>query len=41
VRQTLVGSVDNDSDKLIAEMRAREVTGVFKVDNLLTVSTKY
>jgi osmotically-inducible protein OsmY len=36
-RTTLAGIVDNNADKQIAEMRAREVTGVFKVNNELTV----
>lgn len=40
-RTKLVGVVDNSLDKQIAEMRAREVTGVFNVDNELTVSGKY
>jgi hypothetical protein len=39
-RTTLVGVVDNSADKQIAEMRAREVNGVFNVDNDLTVSKK-
>ena len=39
-RTTLVGVVDNSADKQIAEVRAREVNGVFKVDNELTVSRK-
>ena len=38
-RTTLVGVVDSSADKQIAEMRAREVTGVFNVDNDLTVRT--
>ncbi len=39
-RTTLVGVVDNDADRQIAEVRAREVSGVFNVDNQLTVSRK-
>jgi osmotically-inducible protein OsmY len=38
---TLAGVVDNSADKQIAEVRAREVNGVFNVDNQLTVSRKY
>jgi osmotically-inducible protein OsmY len=34
---TLFGLVDNDGDRQIAEMRAREVTGVFSVDNQIVV----
>jgi hyperosmotically inducible periplasmic protein len=37
---TLFGVVDNDSDKVIAEMRAREVSGVFSVENELVVAKK-
>jgi osmotically-inducible protein OsmY len=33
----LLGVVDNASDRQIAEVRAREVTGVFEVENGLTV----
>jgi hyperosmotically inducible protein len=40
-RTTLVGVVDSSADKQIAEVRAREVSGVFNVDNNLTVSRKY
>ena len=36
-RTTLLGVVDNPSDRQIAEVRAREVTGVFEVVNSLTV----
>jgi hypothetical protein len=32
-RTTLIGVVDNGSDKQLAEVRAREVTGVFAVGN--------
>lgn len=35
---TLFGLVDNDGDRQIAEMRAREVTGVFSVDNQIVVN---
>jgi hyperosmotically inducible periplasmic protein len=38
-RVTLVGVVDNASDKQIAEVRARQVTGVFGVENELLVAT--
>jgi osmotically-inducible protein OsmY len=38
-RTTLVGVVDNASDKQLAEVRAREVSGVFKVTNELVVIT--
>jgi osmotically-inducible protein OsmY len=37
---TLFGIVDNDGDKQIAEVRAREVTGVFSVENELVVAKK-
>jgi hyperosmotically inducible protein len=37
---TLFGVVDNDADKVIAEMRAREVGGVFSVENELVVAKK-
>jgi hyperosmotically inducible protein len=36
-RTKLAGVVDNNADKQIAGMRAREVDGVFNVDNDLTV----
>jgi osmotically-inducible protein OsmY len=36
-RTMLLGVVDNASDRQIAEVRAREVTGVFEVENDLTV----
>lgn len=36
-RTTLVGAVDNDSDKMLAEVRAREIFGVFEVKNELEV----
>lgn len=36
-RTTLVGVVNNDADKQIAAVRAREVTGVFGVENELIV----
>jgi osmotically-inducible protein OsmY len=38
-RTTLVGVVDNDSDKMLAEVRAREMFGVFEVKNELEVVT--
>ena len=37
---TLYGEVDNEADKQIAEVRAREVTGVFGVDNQIVVAKK-
>jgi hyperosmotically inducible protein len=37
-RTMLLGVVDNTSDRQLAEVRAREVTGVFRVENSLTVS---
>jgi osmotically-inducible protein OsmY len=37
---TLYGVVDNDADKQIAEVRAREVFGVFGVDNEIVVAKK-
>jgi hypothetical protein len=37
-RTTLMGVVDNESDKTVAGMRAREVDGVFGVENELVVS---
>jgi osmotically-inducible protein OsmY len=39
-RTTLLGVVDNKGDKQIAEVRAREVSGVFAVENELTIATK-
>jgi hypothetical protein len=37
---TLYGVVDNDGDKQMAEFRAREVSGVFGVDNQIVVAKK-
>jgi osmotically-inducible protein OsmY len=37
-RTMLVGAVDNATDRQLAEVRAREVTGVFEVENSLTVA---
>jgi osmotically-inducible protein OsmY len=37
---TLFGVVDNAGDRQIAEMRAREVTGVFSVENEIEVAKK-
>jgi hyperosmotically inducible periplasmic protein len=37
-RTTLFGSVDSAGDRQIAEVRAREVTGVFQVQTNLTVA---
>jgi osmotically-inducible protein OsmY len=39
-RTTLLGVVDHESDKTVAGMRAREVSGVFGVENELIVSKK-
>jgi osmotically-inducible protein OsmY len=39
-RTTLYGVVDNDSDKQMAEFRAREVSGVFGIHNELVVVKK-
>jgi hyperosmotically inducible protein len=39
-RTTLVGIVDNEADKTIAGVRAREVPGVFGVENDLMVARK-
>ena len=39
-RTMLLGLVDNASDRQIAELRAREVSGVFEVDNGLTLLRK-
>jgi hyperosmotically inducible periplasmic protein len=36
-RTTLLGVVDNESDKTVAGFKAREVTGVFAVENELVV----
>ena len=36
-RTTLVGVVDNEADKIIAGVRAREIPGVFEVKNALEV----
>ena len=39
-RTMLLGSVDSTADRQIAEVRAREVTGVFEVENGLSVPSK-
>jgi osmotically-inducible protein OsmY len=39
-RTMLLGVVDNATDRQLAELRAREVTGVFEVENSLTVVGK-
>jgi hyperosmotically inducible protein len=39
-RTTLLGIVDNESDKTLAGLRAREVNGVFGVENELLVDKK-
>ncbi len=38
-RVTLLGIVDNESDKTVAGLRAREVPGTFGVDNQLVVES--
>ena len=37
-RTMLLGVVDNATDRQLAELRAREVTGVFSVENDLDVA---
>ena len=37
-RTMLLGVVDSAADRQIAEARAREVSGVFEVENSLTVA---
>jgi hypothetical protein len=37
-RTMLLGAVSNASDRQIAEVRAREVSGVFEVENSLSVA---
>ena len=39
-RTTLVGIVDNEADKTVVGFKAREVTGVFGVENDLIVGKK-
>ena len=39
-RTTLMGVVDNDMDRRMAEIRAREVSGVFSVENELVVDSE-
>ena len=39
-RTTLMGVVDSQADKVIAEMRAREVTGAFSVASELVVDSE-
>lgn len=39
-RTTLLGAVDSAADRQIAEVRAREVMGVFNVQNSLTVARR-
>jgi osmotically-inducible protein OsmY len=39
-RVTLVGVVDNESDKTVATVRAREVAGTFGVENELMVASR-
>ena len=36
-RTTLLGIVDNDSDKTVAGFKAREISGVFALENELVV----
>ena len=40
-RTTLFGVVDNKGDRQIAEMRAREVGGVFSVENEIEIAKKH
>ena len=37
-RTTLLGIVDNASDKTVARFKAREINGVFAVENELVIS---
>ena len=37
-RITLLGVVDNESDKTVAGLKAREIPGVFAVENELAIS---
>jgi hypothetical protein len=39
-RTTLLGVVDSEADRHIAEVRAREVGGVFGVENELTIDKR-
>lgn len=39
-RTTLMGVVDSQADKVMAEVRAREVTGAFSVENELVVDSE-
>ena len=39
-RPTLLGVVDNEADKTVAGVRAREVEGVFAVENELVVNKR-
>jgi osmotically-inducible protein OsmY len=39
-RTTLMGVVDSEMDRRMAEIRAREVGGVFSVDNELIVDSE-
>ena len=39
-RTTLLGIVDNESDKTVAGLKAREISGVFAVENELVVSKR-
>ena len=36
-RTTLMGVVDSQADRTMAEMRAREVSGVFSIENKLVI----
>jgi osmotically-inducible protein OsmY len=38
-RTTLMGVVDSKADKHLAELRAREVSGVFSIENKLVVDS--
>ena len=39
-RIMLLGAVDNAADRQLAEVRARELSGVFEVENSLAVAGK-
>jgi hyperosmotically inducible periplasmic protein len=40
-RTMLLGDVDNEVDRRLAEVRAREVSGVFEVENALSVAGRF
>jgi osmotically-inducible protein OsmY len=37
-RTMLLGAVDSGADRQLAKVRAREVTGIFEVENVLSVA---